>query len=524
MNDADDMNRTRWADARKHFLWGALGAVGMALFTFAVRSVVSAQSVLELAADWFTMHLPPELFDLLLENLLFNAKPLMFAGLVVAQVIAGGALAALYGRYAAGRATSELLVWVYALGFGLALWLAAQLVLVPLFGGGFFGAGVVGGAVGFQLTSIGSALVYALVIGFFFSGETQGATEGAGASSGTSDRRAFLKKAGVWAAVIAGVAIGLKLATDRLGGQMGSSGSFRTQGVLSTEVTPNDEFYIVSKNFIDPEVKEQGWILEIGGQVEVPHWVDYQQLIAMPSVEEYVTLECISNLVGGDLISNAKWTGVPLRAFLERARLKPSVVDIAFHAQDGYSESIPLEMAMRDEVMVAYQMNGEPLPSKHGFPARLIVPGFFGLKHVKWLTKIEPVVHDFRGYWQQRGWTDVPWVKTFSRIDVPAHTSVIESGTVSLGGVAFAGDRGIANVEVSLDDGATWTPAGSISEPLSPYTWVIWRAELPVPAAAQFGVRVRATDGAGDVQTAEVRKSLPSGATGHHTIRLTAGA
>ena len=161
----------------------------------------------------------------------------------------------------------------------------------------------------------------------------------------------------------------------------------------------------------------------------------------MPPVEEYVTLECISNLVGGDLISNAKWRGVPLRMFLERARLKPSVVDISFYAQDGYSESIPLEMAMRDEVIVAYEMNGEPLPSKHGFPARLIVPGYFGLKHVKWLTKIEPVVHDFRGYWQQRGWTDVPWVKTFSRIDVPSHMSVIEGGMLSLGGVAFAGDR-----------------------------------------------------------------------------------
>ena len=520
MDDMGDMNRAGWAGLRKHFLWGTLGAVGMALFTFAVRSVVSAQSVLELAADWFTMYLPPELFDLLLENLLFNAKPLMFAGLVVAQVIAGGALAGLYGRYVAGHATSELRVWAYALGFGLALWLAAQVALVPLFGGGPFGVDVMGGMVGFQITTLGSALVYALVIGFFFSGETHAAT--GGLSTGTSDRRAFLKKAGVWAAVVAGIAIGLKLATDRLGGQMGSSGSFRTQGVLSTEVTPNDEFYIVSKNFIDPTVNEQGWILEIGGQVEVPYWVDYRQLIAMPSMEEYVTLECISNLVGGDLISNAKWRGVPLRAFLERARLKPSVVDIAFHAQDGYSESIPLEMAMRDEVMVAYEMNGEPLPSKHGFPARLIVPGFFGLKHVKWLTKIEPVVHDFRGYWQQRGWTDVPWVKTFSRIDVPSHESSVVGGMLSLGGVAFAGDRGISNVEVSLDDGATWTAATSISEPLSPYTWVIWRAELPAPAAAEFGVRVRATDGDGEVQTAMLAKSLPSGATGHHAIRLEA--
>ena len=524
MNDTPHRKGTLWADARKHFAWGALGAAAMTLFTFAARSLASAQSVLELAADWFNMHLPPELFDLLLESLLFNAKPLMFAGLLAAQVALGGALAALYGRYAAVYARSEIRVWVFALGFGVALWLVAMGALVPLFGGGYFGASVTGGMVGFHVTALGSALVYALVVGFFSSGETHDATGSAGPSIGTSDRRAFLRKAGAWAAVAAAVAIGLKFATDRLGGQVGTSGSFRTQGVLSKELTPNDEFYIVSKNFIDPEVKEQGWILEIGGQVEVPYWVNYDQLIAMPSVEEYVTLECISNLVGGDLISNAKWKGVPLRTFLERARLKPSVVDISFHAQDSYSESIPLEMAMRDEVLVAYEMNGEPLPSKHGFPARLIVPGYFGLKHVKWLTKIEPVVHDFRGYWQQRGWTDVPWVKTFSRIDVPSHMSVIEGGMLSVGGVAFAGDRGISNVEVSLDDGATWTPATSISEPLSPYTWVIWRAELPAPLAAEFGVRVRATDGDGEVQTAMLAKSLPSGATGHHAIRLTAGA
>ena len=520
MNDTPHCKGTLWADARKHFAWGALGAAAMTLFTFAARSLASAQSVLELAADWFTMHLPPELFDLLLESLLFNAKPLMFAGLLAAQVALGGALAALYGRYAAGYARSEIRVWVFALGFGVALWLVAMGALVPLFGGGYFGASVTGGMVGFHVTALGSALVYALVVGFFFSGETHDATGSAGPSIGTSDRRAFLRKAGAWAAVAAAVAIGLKFATDRLGGQVGTSGSFRTRGVLSTEVTPNDEFYIVSKNFIDPEVKANGWFLEIEGQVEVPYWVNYDQLIAMPSVEEYVTLECISNLVGGDLISSAKWKGVPLRAFLERARLKPSVVDISFHAQDGYSESIPLEMAMRDEVMVAYEMNGEPLPSKHGFPTRLIVPGYFGLKHVKWLTKIEPVVHDFRGYWQQRGWTDVPWVKTFSRIDVPSHMSVIDGGTLALGGVAFAGDRGISNVEVSLDDGATWTPATSISEPLSPYTWVIWRAALPAPAALEFGVRVRATDGDGEVQTAMLAKSLPSGATGHHAIRL----
>ena len=522
MIDTPIQVRTHWADARRHFAWGALAAGAMALFAFAARAFVNALSLLELAADWFTMLLPPVVLDLLLENLLFSAKPLMFAGLLVAQLLLGGGLAALYGRYAARRASSEALAWGYALAFGVGLWLLAMAALTPLFGGGFFGAGVVGGAVGYLASSLASALAYGAVLGFFFSGDVH--SQSAATDAGASDRRVFLRQAGIWAAVIAGVAVGLKLVIDRMGGQIGSSGSFRSQGVLSTEVTPNDEFYIVSKNFIDPEVSEQGWLLEIGGLVQAPYFVNYDQLIAMPSVEEYVTLECISNLVGGDLISNAKWKGVPLRTFLERAQVKPSVVDISFYARDGYSESIPLSMAMRDEVIVAYEMNGEPLPTKHGYPARLIVPGYFGLKHVKWLERIEPVAVDFRGYWQQRGWTDVPWVKTFSRIDVPSHTSVIEGGTVMLGGVAFAGDRGISQVEVSVDDGQTWLPATSVSEPLSPYTWVIWRAEVPTPQAPEFGVRVRATDGEGEVQTAAVAKSLPNGATGHHRIRLTTEA
>ena len=501
---------------RKRFLWGIVAGLAMMLFTFAARALVNAQSIPELAADWFTMYLPPELFDLLLENLLFSAKPLMFAGLLSAQVMVGGLLGMLYGKLLGGRPTTELGEWGRTLGFGVALWLLTMVALVPLFGGGFFGSKVVGGVIGFLLTSFGSFAIYGLVLGYFFTQSIQQGPQ----TTGQSDRRAFLKKAGAWAALAAVVALGLKFVSDQFGGQVGSSGAFRTRGVLSTEVTPNDEFYIVSKNFIDPEVSVDGWLLEVTGQVEAPFYMGYEQLVAMPSVEEYVTLECISNLVGGDLISNAKWKGVPLRGILERAKLKPSVVDIAFHASDGYSESVPLEMAMRDEVIVAYQMNGEPLPSKHGFPARLIVPGYFGLKHVKWLNSIEPVVTDFRGYWQQRGWTDVPHVKTFSRIDIPTHNSEIADETLMLGGVAFAGDRGISKVEVSADGGVTWTAADRVSEPLSQYTWVIWTTEIAAPQTADARIQVRATDGNGEVQTATVRGSLPDGATGHHTIRL----
>ena len=222
--------------------------------------------------------------------------------------------------------------------------------------------------------------------------------------------------------------------------------------------------------------------------------------------------------MGGDLISTALWRGVPLRDVLDRAGLKPGIVDVAFESEDGYSESVPVERAMRDEVLVAYEMNGEPLPESHGFPARLIIPGFFGLKSVKWLKKIEPVPIDYAGYWQQRGWTDDPIVKTMSRIDTPATKTAQPRGALQIAGVAFAGDRGISRVELSLDAGETWTEAEEMTEPLSAYTWIIWKARVLSGSSRHAEVRVRATDGDGAVQTHRRMATIPDGATGHHEI------
>ena len=332
-------------------------------------------------------------------------------------------------------------------------------------------------------------------------------------------RRAVLRKTLVWASVAAAVAVGGKFLLDRARSQVSNSATFRVAGVLATEVTPNEEFYVISKNFIDPVIDSERWGLEITGLVERPHTLTYQELTALPSVERYVTLECISNEVGGDLISNALVARRAARGHpRECARLKPGIVDVAFESEDGYSESIPVERAMRDEVMVVYEMNGEPLPESHGFPARLIVPGFFGLKSVKWLKKIEPVPIDYVGYWQQRGWTDDPVVKTMSRIDTPATKTVEPRGPLQLGGVAFAGDRGISKVELSLDAGTTWVEVDETTEALSAYTWIIWKAQALPGSSRHAEVRVRATDGAGAVQTARRMATIPDGATGHHEI------
>ena len=495
-------------------LFGLIAGAAMVFATVAMRLVSDAISITELAADWFTEQMPGVAIDFLLETLSFSAKPLMFVGLLLAQVILGGVLGALYVRIIRRSVTTEFSEWTRAIGFSLLLWQLSMLTMVPAFGGGLFGSGVRGGTSQFIPISLAAFAVYGLSLGFLFAVVARG-----GLRRDDGSRRDFLQLLGTFA-LVAGV---LGFATKFILSQMGSlstSGAFRTRGVLSTEVTPNDEFYIVSKNIIDPEVDVAGWSLQVGGLVEEPFALTYDELRAMPTVEEFVTLECISNPIGGDLISNAKWRGVPLRLILEKARLKPGVIDISLRAWDDYSESIPVEMAMRDEVMVAFEMNGEPLPFVHGFPARLIVPGFFGLKHVKWLTKIEPVDDDFQGYWQRRGWADIPYVETFSRFDIPETRATTSDEAMTLGGVAFAGNRGITSVEVSPDGGRTWLPADRISAPLSPYTWVIWTMELMPVRRGRFVLKLRATDGEGAVQTHHKRSTYPAGATGQQEIEV----
>ena len=517
MTQTESGGRSRWRGTIRGLVPGLLAGLAMVVFTVAARLVTGAFTVTELAADWFTAVLPPSIVDYLLESLTFSTKPMMFAGLLVAQVLVGGAAGVGYAEIARRWPLSVSLEWVRVIAFAMLGWLLSMVTLVPIFEGGFFGVSAPGVTSAFILSSLGAYAVYGVSLGYFW----VRATHPRGPTTEPSSRRAFLRFVGVWALVGVGVFYGLRYLFDETRRQMSPSGTFRTPGILATEITPNDEFYLVSKNILDPTVEADQWSLEVTGLVDEPAMITYEELRAMPAVERFVTLECISNWVGGDLISNAKWKGVPLKDILQKARLGPDVVDVSFGAWDGYSESITLAKAMSDEVMVAYEMNGEPLPTGHGFPARLIIPGFFGLKSVKWLTKIEPVDKDFKGYWQRRGWTDNPIVKTMSRIDTPTRGSRHHLQDVLLAGVAFAGDRGISRIEVSSDFGDSWVEVDETSEPLSPYTWVIWKTRFAPPRTGRVTLQVRAIDGDGEVQTDERMDSLPYGATGLHEIPLT---
>jgi DMSO/TMAO reductase YedYZ molybdopterin-dependent catalytic subunit len=290
------------------------------------------------------------------------------------------------------------------------------------------------------------------------------------------------------------------------------SSAFGVPG-LAPLITPNDDFYTVDEEIADPMVDAAGWRLQIAGAVDAPFEVTYQELLALPQTEQHATLECISNPVGGDLISTATWTGVPLASLLERAGIAAGAVEVVSHAIGGYSDSLPIADAMRPVTLVAVGMNGRVLPRAHGFPARLLAPGYFGMKQPKWLERIEVVTEPYQGYWEQRGWTKAAVVRTMSRIDGYGDVG----GGTFVAGVAFAGDRGISRVEVSVDDGATWADA-ELERPLSGLTWRRWR--LPLDPAGDPIVVVRATDGDGVLQPATYADPHPSGATGLDRVTL----
>ena len=285
------------------------------------------------------------------------------------------------------------------------------------------------------------------------------------------------------------------------------------------EITPTESFYHISKNFFDPSPGSKDWKLEILGLVDNPYSLTYEQLTALPSVDVTTGMMCISNPVGGGLIGNAKWKGVRLADLLKKAKPKKNALELAFSAVDGYTDSITLKKALDPDVVLVWEMNGAPLTSQHGFPARLLVPGIYGMKHVKWITWIELVDHDFKGFWQEpsQGWSDPAPVNTMSRIDLPSSGSLAVNKKTTISGIAFAGDRSISKVEISTDGGKSWNEA-YVKSPLSGTSWVVWGYEWTPTAAGKYTVQVRATDGDGKLQAAKKTDPYPNGATGYHSV------
>lgn len=287
-------------------------------------------------------------------------------------------------------------------------------------------------------------------------------------------------------------------------------------------ITPNDEFYVTSYRS-PPTIRVAEWSLSVTGLVDRPIVLTYEQLVGRPTVSQIVTLECVGNTVAGEFISTAEWEGMSLRSLLEEAGVHANAYDVIFRAADGFSDSIRLDRAMAGDVLIAHRMNDVSLPQGHGFPARVVVPGHYGMKSVQWLIEIEVVDHDYKGYYQQKGWTEDAIVKTMSRIDLPGHGTTIRGLRHTVQGLAFAGTRGIRLVEISIDDGKHWS-AATLEPPSSPSAWNFWSYDWVVSAPGRYTMLVRATDGTGKVQTSLEQDPAPDGATGLHEITLTVGA
>jgi DMSO/TMAO reductase YedYZ molybdopterin-dependent catalytic subunit len=283
---------------------------------------------------------------------------------------------------------------------------------------------------------------------------------------------------------------------------------------LTPEVTSISAHYVVDEELIDPDIDPATWKLSLGGAVERPFRMSYAQLKSFPAVSRYQTLECISNKVGGNLISTARWTGVPLKSVLERAGIRPGALEVVFTAAGGYSDSLPLDHAMDDSTLLAIGMNGHVLPRAHGFPARLLSVGTYGMKNPKWLESIVVVDKPYEGFWEQRGWTKQAVVKTTSRLDVPINGMHLPAHA-TVAGVAFAGDRGVSKVEVSTDGGRSWRTA-ELRSALGAYTWRQWLYRFtPDASTGNATILVRATDGSGNVQTAVEAQPYPAGSSGY---------
>ena len=353
------------------------------------------------------------------------------------------------------------------------------------------------------------------------------------------DRRTFLMGSGGLAVVAIGVAsfgkdlqdrfnssleragVRLPLPSDPLPALPADPAGLPENAGLSPLVVPIRNFYRIDTALSFPNISLSSWNLTITGMVDRELSFSYDDLIARDLIERDITMSCVSNGVGGDLVGNARWVGCRLDDLLDEAGIKRGADQIMGISDDDFTAGFPVDTLDGRDAMVVFGMNDEVLPVKNGFPARIVVPGLYGyVSAVKWLKEIRLTTFaDEQGYWIPRGWSALGPVKTQSRIDIPG--TRISAGSTVVGGVAWAPGRGIDKVEVQVD-GGEWIEA-MLGPVLSDDTWVQWWTKWDA-TEGRHQIRVRATDGRGETQTEEQARVDPDGATGWHTIRVTVSA
>jgi DMSO/TMAO reductase YedYZ molybdopterin-dependent catalytic subunit len=491
---------TRREAARHGFWWGCIAGLGLVALMYLANAFLGLRPLPQLLNEPLLSLMPGPVFGFLIDTLQHAGKVVEELGLIIAMVVALGGVGALCA-VAALRWKSQYLPFAFAA----AAWIVVVAVLLPIGGAGLLGLsdGVVT-----PLEWAALFAIYAVIL-------QMGAQPSPGVDPG---RRKILSTLPLGIAGFSLLALAYRLGPDWYQAiftppEAGLRG-------ISPAITPVQNFYVVSKNFADPQVDGSSWKLSVGGLVNRSLNFTLSQLRALPATTEYVTMECVSNDVGGGLISTGSFTGVRLSDLIDMASPQAQASWVAFRARDGYTESLQLSVARDEpEIMVAYDLDGGPLPSAHGFPARILIPGRYGMKGPKWLDGIELNDHETGGYWEAQGWDHNAVVKTTARFDAPRDGDIVKLGQIQLGGVAFAGRRGIGKVEYSTDGGSSWNEA-PFDPPLSALTWVVWRAAWTPGAEGAYRLVVRATDGSGAVQPQGATASYPGGATGYHTIQV----
>jgi DMSO/TMAO reductase YedYZ molybdopterin-dependent catalytic subunit len=497
------MTTTWWGPAAwRGFAWGALAGLALVALMYLAGTFLGLRPLPQALSGPVLAIMPGFVFGFLIDTLQHAGKVVEEFGLIVAMVVGLGVLGAAWA-VASRRWRLAQSALVFA-GVG---WLVVTAVLLPISADGFLGLN----------DGPTTPLVWGLLFAIYGVILQMGSASPLPEAADPGRRRALGAVPIAIGAVSFGV-LALRLVPDWYRAifqppEAGLSG-------VSPEITPVENFYVVSKNFTDPVVDAQGWNLSVGGAVDKPLKLSLADLRALPSSTEYVTMECISNNVGGGLISTGSFTGVKLSDLLAMASPRANGTWAAFKARDGYAESLPMTLIQgAPELLVAYDLDGAPLPEAHGYPARILLPGHYGMKGPKWLDSIDLVDHESGGYWEMQGWDHNAVVKTTARFDVPHDGDIVKLGAVSLSGVAFAGTRGVSKVEYSTDGGRSWA-AADLKPPLSSLTWVLWSAVWTPSGEGSYRLQVRTTDATGMAQDAKGAASYPGGASGYHTIQI----
>src|SRR5881227_1190098 len=447
-----------------------------------------------------------------------HLKQLGVGSTIAGQLIVGAMAGAIFGLFSRRNPAGASAIWTMSI-FVLLPIVVLAIALWPVLGTSYIGLPI-GAARLVTLVSFALCVFLferTLVTGFrFVTQRTIGDRDYE--FSPTIGRRAFVL--GVVGAAVTGG--GIALARKLYRAATFSYDGTQYKGRSVQPITPNELFYCVTKNVIDPRVNIDLWHLEINGLVQNPATYRFQDLKGFNQVEQETTLMCISNGLDAGLISNAVWKGITLRDLIDPAGPMADARRVRLFGVDNYTDTIPLEKALDPTTLLAWEMNGRSLPDRHGYPLRAIVPGYFGEKHVKWLTRIELTGDNVKGFYETQGWGPDFMTPTRSRIDAPDHDSrfslgQLGGGPIEVKGIAFGGDRGISQVEFSEDDGESWTIA-KIIYPGTKLTWALWSFDWQPDAPDDYTLAVRATDGEGEVQQWEEDRDPYSGVTGFHKI------